>query len=128
MANIQINDKETSASKGEGVPSPKPCILAILGPQLVLARGARWPLRGFALDGHDYWDAGLGEWTGFYDWLRAPRGRVIGVRYWVQQDTEFLAEYTKRLDYVKVDPKRHIEVYFSSDRAIEAKLSCDQEF
>ncbi len=106
----------------------RPCLVAVLQPRLVLAKGLTWPQRAFVVHGKEYRDVGLGEWTGFYDWLRAADGSLLGVRYWLNASTEFLATYTASLSYVIVDPSRSIEVYFSDRRALEPKLSCDQAF
>jgi hypothetical protein len=100
----------------------------ILRSQLTLAKDLRWPLKGFAVGDKRYHDAGFGAWTAFYDWLRDSEGKLLGVRYWLEQDTEFLVDYTKRLGYVEAVPARHIEIYFSERRAVDPKLSCDQAF
>lgn len=34
----------------------------------------------------------------------------------------------KALSYVKADPPRHLEIYFSHRREFDEKRSCDQEF
>lgn len=104
------------------------CLVAVFQPRLVLAKGLTWPQRAFVVKGKEYRDVGLGEWTGFYDWLRAADGSLLGVRYWLNSSTEFLATYANSLRYVIVDPSRSIEVYFSDHRAFEPKLSCDQAF
>lgn len=48
-------------------------------PQLALAKDLKWPLQGFAVENAEYSDMGLGEWTGFYDWLRDSDGGLLGV-------------------------------------------------
>jgi hypothetical protein len=117
-----------SLSKSSERPNKRPCLLVILHPRLTLARDLRWPLKGFVVGDKQYLDAAFGDWTGFYDWLRDVDGNLLGVRYTPFEDTEFLTEHTTKLSYVKVDPSRHIEIYFSEKRAIDAKRSCDQEF
>ena len=60
--------------------------------------------------------------------LRLAEGKLLGVRYWLDQGTEFLVDHTKRVEYVQAVPSRHIEIYFSERRAIDPRLSCDQAF
>jgi hypothetical protein len=105
------------------------CLLVVLRPQLALAKNLQWPLQGFVLDGSSYRDVGFGDWTGFYDWLRDANENVLGVRYWLRDDTEFLVGYAKGLGYVQADqPSHYIEIYFSQRREIVPKLSSDQDF
>ena len=106
----------------------RPCLITLLKPQVALARGLSWPQKAFIVDGKKYFDAGYGEWTGFYDWLRSSDGALLGVRYWLDKSTQFLEVYARKLSYVRVDPSRCIEVYFSDQRAFESKLSADQAF
>src|SRR4051812_47233072 len=40
------------------------------------------PERSLQLDGEAFNDAGLGDFIGFYDWLRSREGRVIGICLW----------------------------------------------
>jgi hypothetical protein len=109
-------------------PNDRPCLLVILGPRLTLARDLQWPLKGFLVGNKQYLDAAFGEWTGFYDWLRDTDGNLLGVRYAPSEDTEFLIERVTNLSYVKADPSRDIEIYFSQKRTVDAKHSCDQAF
>lgn len=120
VAKVNPHSEESSAGR--------PCLLVILRSQLTLAKGLRWPLTGFSVGDKRYHDAGLGAWTAFYDWLRDSEGKLLGVRYWLEQDTEFLVEHTKLMKYVQAVPSRHIEIYFSERRAIDPRLSCDQAF
>ena len=104
------------------------CLLVLLRPRLTLVKGLRWPLNGFAIGNRIYRNAGFGVWTSFYDWLRNKDSVLLGVRYWLSHGTEFLTKYTERLTYVKGDPTRNIEIYFSACRLPEAALSADQAF
>jgi hypothetical protein len=106
----------------------RPCVVALLRPRLTLAKGLTWPQKAFVVNGKEYRDVGLGEWTGFYDWLRGSNGNLLGVRYWLDSSTNFLEAYTRNLAYVSIDPSRCIEVFFSDQRTFEPKLSCDQAF
>ena len=106
----------------------RPCLLVVLRPNLTLAKGVEWPLKGFVIGEKQYHDANFGDWTGFYDWLRDLEGNVLGVRYTPFEETEFLTQEVGALGYVKADPPRHLEIYFSDRREFDEKLSCDQEF
>lgn len=123
-----MNTEPQSIPKPEKSSTGRPCLLVILRPQLTLAKDLRWPLKGFVLGEKQYHDANFGEWTGFYDWLRDREGGVLGVRYTPFEETEFLTKELKALAYVKVDPPRHLEIYFSDRREFDEKRSCDQEF
>ena len=105
-----------------------PCLLVVLANPLVLAKAESWPHAALTVGGVEYSDTGLGEWTGFYDWLRDGERSVVGVRYWTFDYTAFLIERTRNLAYVVSDPKGFLEIYFSPRRAIEPGLSADQEF
>jgi hypothetical protein len=85
-------------------------------------------LKGFAVGSKQYRDANFGNWTGFYDWLRDSDANLLGVRYWLREDTEFLVGLTKGLSYVEAVPSRHIEVYFSDRRGVDQGRSSDQAF
>jgi len=100
----------------------------VLRSRLALAESPTWPLKEFTLNGKKFHDTRLGEWTGFYDWLRDSNGGLLGVRYWLSEGTELLEEHARVLTYTKVDPSRHIEVYFSERKDFDANLSADQEF
>jgi hypothetical protein len=52
----------------------------------------------------------------------------LGVRYWLNEETEFLAQHVHGLAYVIVDPSRFIEIYFSHRRDVEPQRSADQDF
>ncbi len=106
----------------------RPCMIVVLGNELTLAKGLRWPLQEVTVGDTTYQDAGFGNWTAFYDWLRSSDSALLGVRYWLRDDLLFLGESLKGRDYVEVEPGRQIEVYFSERRQVDQALSCDQEF
>jgi hypothetical protein len=90
----------------------RPCIFVVLGNELTLAKELRWPLQEVTVGDAIYQDAGFGNWTAFYDWLRTSDGTLLGVRYWLRDDLVFLEKTTKELGYVKSDPGRHLEFTF----------------
>ena len=112
----------------ETSPLRRKCLLVVLGPQLHLAKNLQWPLKGFLSESTHFRDSGLGDWTEFYDWLRDSAGNILGVRYWLRSDTEFLIEYAKGKEYIQSESPRQIEIYFSERRGADAELSCDQDF
>jgi hypothetical protein len=80
------------------------------------------------LQGRAYADCGLGESTGFYDWLRNAQGEVVGVRYWPFELTSFVLDECRERDYAVVHPGRCVEIYFfGSDQADDLR-SADQAF
>lgn len=104
------------------------CLVIVFKPRLTLALVAGHPIDELILGGVRYRDAGYGEWTGFYDWLRDNKGRVIGVRYW-PDDPQFLLDILPLFPYAMIpDNKFYVEVYFSNTRAVEKKKSHDQDF
>lgn len=108
--------------------SARECLLVILQPQLTLAKNQHWPLKGFISDGRLFRNTGIGDLTGFYDWLRDAAGSVLGVRYWLNSETEFMVGHTAGKSYVHADLSCYIEIYFSESRAVDAQLSGDQDF
>ncbi len=106
----------------------RPCMLVVLGNELTLAKELCWPLQEVTVENTTYRDAGFGNWTAFYDWLRSSDSTLLGVRYWLRDDLSFLGESVQSRDYAEVEPGRQIEVYFSEGRQVDQKLSCDQEF
>src|SRR5205823_2629880 len=69
-----------------------------------------------------------GEWTGFYDWLRNPDRRLLGVRYWPFEATEFVIQRASNLPYVRTAERRYVEIFFGDERYSNTQLSKDQDF
>src|SRR5437868_1657772 len=104
------------------------CIAVVLRPRLAIARDLKWPLKAFVIGDQRFCDTGIGNFTGFYDWLRGGDRGILGVRYWLNDETTFIANLTERLPYVRVDPPNSIEIYFSDRRDVDPQISADQEF
>ena len=105
------------------------CLVVALssGPVVVLAHEC--PTQSVELAGQRYHASEFGEFTGFYDWLRDGTGKVLGVRYWPFETTEFLCEALASLPYVVVAVDRtYVEIYFAEERDIDAERSSDQDF
>ncbi len=75
----------------------------------------------------DYVDSGAGDWLGFYDWLRSPRGEVIGVQQWIDDASAF--PFSAKFEGVEASVKRDVlRVYFGQSRDVDEANSCDQDF
>ena len=114
-----------------GMSEERDCLIVILGKQAKLARGGAWPIASFVCEGKCYRDTGVGDFTEFYDWLRNSSGEVLGVRYYLCADTEFLMGYAQEKDYMlskDCGTFKYVEVYFSGQRDADPLLSCDQGF
>jgi hypothetical protein len=76
-----------------------------------------------------YRDQGFGDWTGFYDWLREPSDKVVGVRYLPFDKTRFLVDLLCSLPYVTAPKDRsYVEVYFVKNPRPDSMRSDDQAF
>ena len=107
------------------------CLIVILGEQLKLAEGSRWPIASFALEDKCYRECGFGDFTEFYDWLRNSHDELLGVRYYLCRETEFLFDYAQRTDYMlsaDCGTFKYVEIYFSEKRDVDPLRSCDQGF
>jgi hypothetical protein len=107
------------------------CLIVILGESPRLATGSSWPITSFTSDGKCYRDCGFGEFTEFYDWLRNSRDEVIGVRFNLCADTEFLSDYAEKRNYMlskDLGRFKFIEIYFSETWDVDLFRSCDQGF
>jgi hypothetical protein len=105
------------------------CLVVVCSDEVALAVVPCCPERSFRHGNAYYEDQGFGDFTGFYDWLRNTKGRVIGVRYLPADELQFLCNSVAQLPYVVVDSQiKSIELYFSDDRSIDESASNDQEF
>jgi len=79
--------------------------------------------------GRRFRDAGLGDFTGFYDWLRDAAGGVIGVRYLPFEASQALCDAVAGFPYVDMTADRSsLTVFFSDERAFDPASSGDQSF
>lgn len=79
--------------------------------------------------GRCYRDAGLGDFTGFYDWLRAVDGGVIGVRYLPFEASRVVCDAVAAFPYVDVTADRSaLSIFFSAECAFDPASSADQAF
>jgi hypothetical protein len=98
--------------------SEPPRVYAIpggLGPELLLGEEV-------------FRDSLLGDWLGFYDWLRTSSGEVIGVRLWVDSPIERLRAAGKCAGVVAAEDCFPLMIYFGEGREFDELLSDDQDF
>ncbi|CAN7240415.1 hypothetical protein [Polaromonas sp. LjRoot131] len=66
--------------------------------------------------------------SGFYDWLRASDGEIIGVRYWLEAwEVQRIGDLRWDSRFVEITPSC-IQIFFSSSRGFDNPISQDQEF
>ncbi len=74
-----------------------------------------------------YLDSGAGDWLGFYDWLRNPRGEVIGVQQWIDEAPTF--PFSTRFEGVESNSKHSVlRIFFGQSREVDEEKSRDQDF
>ncbi|WMW80084.1 hypothetical protein RF679_15735 [Undibacterium cyanobacteriorum] len=73
-------------------------------------------------------DAGLGDWLGFYDWLRNRSKTVIGVRIWLDEDNAHISAIGECMNAVVPIVGRELSIFFGADREFDKSLSDDQDF
>ena len=86
-----------------------------------------WPQDSLHAFGETYLSI-AGEWTGFYDWIRDGERRLLGVRYWPFEMTEFVIREAKDLPYVRSIDPQYLEIFFGAERHSNAAFSKDQDF
>jgi hypothetical protein len=79
--------------------------------------------------GRRYRDAGHGDFTGFYDWLRQANENLVGLRWWPFEWPVFLFDVLGSRAYSSVDPaKRFVDIWSTSERTFVPELSKDHDF
>lgn len=80
-----------------------------------------------SLRGKGFVDSGLGDWIGFYDWLRTRDGKLLGVRSWLDEmGAEDLRRTLAQNSAVELG-KGDVRVWFSADRDFDEAFSADQD-
>jgi hypothetical protein len=82
------------------------------------------------IEGRSCVDSGLGSWSGFYDWLRQPSGRIIGVRTWhltTHPNTEDFRDHLVSNPAIEWGDGS-FTLWFSDQREFDPGISDDQEF
>jgi hypothetical protein len=102
-------------------------LLLVLHERLTLVLLETFPPREFDIDGVRFQDSGLGDFTGFYDWLRDASGRPTGVRYCPDEAVASRIGSLTMLSYVRQDGPC-IEIAFGSQAPIDYSASDDQAF
>jgi len=103
------------------------CLIVALRPKLGLALAESWPVADLLIDGHLYRPVGP-QWSGFYDWLRDGSGALLGVRYNATDETRFVLDQSRTLDYTEAGNYDDLAIFFSPKRAFDPAQSADQDF
>jgi len=107
-------------------------LLVVLGPRLILSLLEDPPSREFGVSGERYRilpGSESNDLPGFYDWLRTPEGKVIGVRFSPTGDAADVVGAAPSTDYLRKEPSEaSLEVYFGAERTFDPDLSGDQSF
>lgn len=80
------------------------------------------------INGEELVDAGLGDWLGFYDWLRDAPKSIIGIRLWLDQDLKCIELIRTCVNAVVAEDGRNLTIFLGSDRKFDPSLSDDQDF
>lgn len=104
------------------------CLIVLLRPQIELGIMDHCPGHQVLIDQTQFCETDHGEITGHYDWIR-DSGKVVGIRYWPFDFTEFMFDVVAKLPYVVISPHRsNFEIYFSSIPKPASGRSDDQHF
>ncbi|MBW8847785.1 MAG: ubiquinone/menaquinone biosynthesis methyltransferase [Burkholderiales bacterium] len=88
------------------------------------------PERALQLDDEEFNDAGLGDFIGFYDWLRSREGRVIGVCLWplLDEKSADLQAFDQCANVESAHDGAQLSIYFGDERIFDLAESGDQDF
>ena len=89
---------------------------------------AEEPEEEMDLDGQKFKDSGLGDWQGFYDWLRTSSGKVIGVQQWLDEPHVHVGALARCRNVVLPSHQASLLIFFENERAFNTELSNDQDF
>src|SRR5262249_31761580 len=79
------------------------------------------------LQGKVFVDSGLGDWIGFYDWLRTRDGKLLGVRTWLEKmSADDLRRNLAGNSAVELG-NGEVRVWFSEERGFDEAFSADQD-
>lgn len=86
------------------------------------------------LDGQEFTKKIKGDFLGFYDWLKNKEGNIIGLRYFLFEDYQFIIDDLALLhvNYLEIDSAVRynsiLYIYFSEEKDFIDKVSNDQLF
>ena len=86
------------------------------------------PERLIEFDGERFFDAGLGDWVGFYDWMRPQARRVIGVQLFPDVNNVHLARLSLCVGVESHHKGKELRIFFGDEREFQPALSGDQDF
>jgi len=96
-------------------------------PRVVEVSGLQDESADVTLDGRAFKRRSAGGMLGFYDWLRDGRGRVVGVRQYIDDGGDFPWEKSFRGVRRGVS-KKELLVFFDGEQAFDEGSSSDQDF
>lgn len=102
-------------------------LVAALNSTLTLALLETAPPSDFHIGGVHFRDSGLGDFTGFYDWLRDLRGMPVGVRYCPSAEAEPVLSRVALRSYMRRQ-EACLEIVFQQHSKIDYSRSDDQSF
>lgn len=102
-------------------------LLIVFGEIPKIGITASHPQQKVIIDEEIYVESKFGEFNGHYDWLFNPSGKIIGIRYFIFEELNFLTLQLKDFSYCELDDDL-VTIYFSSDKEIDEENSIDQDF
>lgn len=104
-------------------------LVVIFHSQVSLALLEKDPDKTLEIGDQVYRDVGLGDFNGFYDWLRDRTKSPIGIRFWPFKEARFIIDKVRPYSYVTVDKdQKSLLIYFALGRKYEPRYSADQDF
>lgn len=88
-----------------------------------------WPTSQVSINGESFEDAGAGDTNGFYDFLRLPQRRIVGVRFTPFVEHSLIcgsAAQGQGLRVTGTAPTASVELLWGGDHAYSEALSTDQ--
>lgn len=102
-------------------------VAVVLAHPIVVVTDLTWPRFCFRRGDERFVHTLRGDWTGFYDWLRDSRRRVIGLRYRPFEEVHFILNEIEPGGSVRVT-EATVECLFDEGARIDASQSGDQAF
>jgi hypothetical protein len=104
-------------------------LLVALREPLAMTLTLSEPEESITIDGLTFRTRGQDQIQGFYDWLRAADGTLLGVRYTPVGEARELTTAARKLTYARVDEHTSaVEIFFTQQRDADEARSADQAF
>jgi len=88
-----------------------------------------WPTSRVSINDENFEDIGAGDTNGFYDFLRTPQGRIVGVRFAPFVEHSDICDSATQGEGLRITgtaPTASVELYWGSDRQYSENRSADQ--